>query len=401
MAASLKRGIESIAQIYSGRVEVNPLTRPSRARWRRLLHDSEGALLASVSVLVLMTTIAIASIWTQTDHPLWAKASGTVMALVTTITFGTLQSRLVPGLTSRRLSVIGVLVILLGIGAVYVSDTWTLLGVSSATALLIVRRYGWLAALAVIVAGSAFINTSGASLAVDVGVPVISVVVATALLTLTRLAQALVEVRISREKLARLQVDSERNRISRDLHDIVGRTMIATSLRLQSAIHLLDRDLDRTREQLEHAQRALNEGQAELRSLTRGPMPASLTDELHSARVLCARLGIRLDVDVPAHELEPEQALAARVVREGVTNMLKHSRPLTCRIRIAATEPLDITLTNDGCPPPLDDDPAPGTGLIDLQRRVRSAGLELTAHRVGVQGYRLHVGPAPQLEESP
>lgn len=336
-----------------------------------------------------MAVIALGSMWTQ-GTAVGPRVVGTVLTLVVSASFSVFQFRLVSGYHDRQQPLLAVSIVILPIINVGLSSSWAMLGVAAAT-IMISPRFGWLAAPITVAAGVGAAILGHASATLDVAIPVISLVVAVGLHTLTRLAQALNEVRLSREQLTRLQVDRERDRISRDLHDIVGRTMVATSLRLQSAIHLVDRDIGRTKEQLEHAQKALTDGQAELRALTRGPITTSLTDELQAASALCDRLAIDLHIDVPIDALEDPQTTAARIVREAITNMLKHSRPKRCTIRIRTAPALDVTITNDGCPP----DPVAevGTGLVELRRLLEPAGLILTATKDGWDGFRLYAGP--------
>lgn len=352
--------------------------------------------MASGCVLALMTVIAVGSLWFQPDHPLWCKLAGSLVSIAVAAGFEVVQVRLVHGVETGVLRAVSVLVIGLAIGNVYVSDAWSLLGVGAAAAMLIVPRFGLVAGLAALIAGSAPALSGHISVAGKVAIPLISLVVAVGLHTLTRLAQVLVELRLSQEELARMQVDRERSRISRDLHDIIGRTLVATSLRVQSAVHLIDLDLERTKQQLEHAQQALAAGQAELRAMTRGPITTSLADELRSAQALCERLRIALSLDV-AHDLEDPNETAARIVREGVTNMLKHSRPSACRIRIRTVPALDVTIVNDGCPgAPMNEN---GSGLADLRRHLAPAGLVLSAGLEGPGEFALRVRPRSDPQE--
>lgn len=391
---NLGRPSDYTARAYSGTVKVAPAARVLHGQ--SLPRDADGALVASGCVLALMTVIAVGSLWFQPDHPLWCKLAGSLVSIAVAAGFEVVQVRLVHGVETGVLRAVSVLVIGLAIGNVYVSDAWSLLGVGAAAAMLIVPRFGLVAGLAALIAGSAPALSGHISVAGKVAIPLISLVVAVGLHTLTRLAQVLVELRLSQEELARMQVDRERSRISRDLHDIIGRTLVATSLRVQSAVHLIDLDLERTKQQLEHAQQALAAGQAELRAMTRGPITTSLADELRSAQALCERLRIALSLDV-AHDLEDPNETAARIVREGVTNMLKHSRPSACRIRIRTVPALDVTIVNDGCPgAPMNEN---GSGLADLRRHLAPAGLVLSAGLEGPGEFALRVRPRSDPQE--
>lgn len=392
---NLGRPSDYTARAYSGTVKVAPAARVLHGQ--SLPRDADGALVASGCVLALMTVIAVGSLWFQPDHPLWGKLAGSLVSIAVAAGFEVVQVRLVHGVDAGVLRAVGVLVIGLAIGNVYVSDAWSLLGVGAATAMLIVPRFGLVAGLAALIAGSAPALSGHISVVGKVAIPLISLVVAVGLHTLTRLAQVLVELRLSQEELARMQVDRERSRISRDLHDIIGRTLVATSLRVQSAIHLIDLDLERTKQQLEHAQQALAAGQAELRAMTRGPITTSLADELRSAQAVCERLRIALSLDIAPDDPEDPHETAARIVREGVTNMLKHSRPSVCRIRIRTVPALEVTIVNDGCPgAPMNEN---GSGLADLRRHLAPAGLVLNAGPEGPGEFALRVRPRSDPQE--
>lgn len=348
--------------------------------------------MAAGLIVGLMTVIALGGLWSQNDLPLSVEFISSLLTLVVALGFVLLQIQIVKGRPTVWLRAAGVVVIVLSIANVRFSDTWAMLGVAAAAAALVMPRFGWLAALVTLLAGTALTAGGQATPTAQVAIPLISLVVAVGLEALTRLAQALTDLRVSREQLARLQVDRERNRISRDLHDIVGRTLVAASLRIQAAAQLLDRDIEGTRAQLERAHQALVDGQADLRRLTSGPITTTLADELKSARALCDRLRIHLTVEASAESVEDSNSLAARVVREGITNMLKHSNARACEVRIATAPVLDVTITNDGRPPTAKEDPSLGTGLADLHTRLETAGLGLTAGPVGPDGFRLHVG---------
>ncbi|MDE9364923.1 histidine kinase [Luteipulveratus sp. YIM 133132] len=170
-----------------------------------------------------------------------------------------------------------------------------------------------------------------------------AVLVEMALLTLvavaaTRLAVLLDDLHFTREVLARRRVDVERERIGRDLHDLMGRTLVAASLRNQTVLRILgDRD-PVTTDRLEELHHLLSRGQQQLRALTSGVAIARLDDELQNARMLCDRVNITLDVQMTGTPPTQHEALAGLAVRENITNVLKHSRASRCAITIDADE---------------------------------------------------------------
>ncbi|MGB3186979.1 MAG: histidine kinase [Ornithinimicrobium sp.] len=209
------------------------------------------------------------------------------------------------------------------------------------------------------------------------------------LYVLTRLAITVGELARARERLARLRVDDERHRISRDLHDILGRSLVAVSLRIQTAIRLLHQDRERCGEQLGEVARMVAEGQSQLRELTRGATVLGFEDELAAAEELFARLQIRctaeLTIDGGAGKVV--DAFGSRVLRECVTNLLKHSRPTWVEINLREESTARVlVIVNDGA---FDAEPSGGTGLTDLAERAKNLGVSLEAGRVSGERFRV------------
>lgn len=305
-----------------------------------------------------------------------------------------LQRELLYSRRSRPITGLAVTVIVLGVAATQVSDTWTLVGIAAATGSLTAPvRWSWPAGAVIWLLGTLDTWVNGGGLVTLVAVPLTTLVTAVVLYTLTRLAVALSEAHTSREHLARAHVDDERSRISRDLHDIIGRTLVTASLRNQTALQLIDRDVNRAREQLEQVHDTIAHGQAQLRGLTSGRVVADLPTELSSTRALCDRLGIACEVHADPLDDAEVSTLTGVVVREAVTNMLKHSNARECQIVVHAdADAATVTVTNDGCPPvaavdsggrrTLSPTGASGTGLADLRTRVQTLGGWLRAEPV-------------------
>jgi two-component system, NarL family, sensor histidine kinase DesK len=228
-----------------------------------------------------------------------------------------------------------------------------------------------------------------------------AVAVGVLLFTLTRLAIAVAELIRARETVARLRVEEERHRISRDLHDILGRSLVATSLRLQTALRLLDRDPEGCRTQLTEIAGMVTSGQAELRMLTRGNSVLSFADELDTARELFERLNIEMTMEVDQkHDtlpFDPSDQLAARILRESVTNALKHARPTEVSIsRREESGASVLVILNDGTD---DNGNREGTGLAALADRVQQLGGTLEAGHLVRNRFRV-IARLPQRSTS-
>lgn len=341
--------------------------------------DARIALVASWVVVVVVVVQGTLSMLTQVNDELMpvqrlvAVVTGLVgAALFTAIQMRTARDRPVPTWMPW-------LVVLTATGA-FAAGAWLNAALVFGTAMLLLTGR-WLAAVGV----GYTVLIWGFMAAQDVHPLVASflalVVAAIGLLlyVLTRLAVTVGELARARETVARLRVDEERHRISRDLHDILGRSLVAVGLRVQTAIRLLERDPQRCGEQLEEVARMVTEGQSQLRGLTRGETVVGFEDELASAQDIFERLGIRCSTDVSADGPVGElvDAIGSRVLRESVTNLLKHSRPTWVEISLREESTASVlVILNDGAS---DTGRARGTGLADLAERAAALGGSLEA----------------------
>ncbi|WP_179278234.1 sensor histidine kinase [Rhodococcus sp. 15-649-2-2] len=300
---------------------------------------------------------------------------GTVLALA--------QYALAHNYIGPRLRIAGWVAIPLGIVNIPLSETWETCCISVAVAATLVR--GRWAGLAI---GGVFALVTAATVYADrddeleaFGILLGTVGLAVVLIAFSELARSLIALHASREEVARLQVDAERHRISRDLHDVIGRTLVTALLRNQAAIQLFTVDPERAREQLDHVHQVLSAGQADLRRLTTGPILADLASELATVEAMCARLDIVCHAEVEPPEDENVDRVFAAIVREASTNMLKHAHPRRCSVRVAVESASHILeFTNDGITRDVAERiGVSGTGITDLTGQVARIGGQLTA----------------------
>jgi two-component system sensor histidine kinase DesK len=205
-----------------------------------------------------------------------------------------------------------------------------------------------------------------------------------------RLVAVQQELRRTRGELAGTAVAAERLRVSRDLHDLLGQSLSAISLKGDLAVRLLARDTGAARAEVEDVARVAREALHGVRAITRdGSHAVHLRAEIDGATTLmrAAHIAPRVDVDLP--ELPPPvEGTLAWAVREGVTNMLRHSRATTCDIRAGTRDGIvHLSVVNDGADP---GGPA-GSGLLGLAERVRALSGSFTAGPVEPGGFRLAV----------
>lgn len=208
------------------------------------------------------------------------------------------------------------------------------------------------------------------------------------MLTYRRTMLLVIELRAARADLARLAVTEERLRFARDLHDLLGHSLTTISLKSQVARRLTDQDTALAREvgDIESvAQQAL----AEVREAVTGYRGRSLADELDAARSTLTTAGIDVTVLLEGTPLPAQlDALLGWVVREGTTNMLRHSRARACEFRLTRVDGMVcLDVRDDGVGP--DESCAAGNGLSGLAERVAGAGGTLDSGPAPGRGFRL------------
>lgn len=189
-----------------------------------------------------------------------------------------------------------------------------------------------------------------------------------------------------RRQRAELAIVDERNRVARDVHDILGHSLTVITLKTELAQRLIDIDVDRAKTELVDIERLAREALAGVRDTVGGLREISLEGELANARTALSAAGI--DARMPVDGLAVSSArrqLFGWVLREGVTNVVRHSGARRCTVVIG---PSDIEITDDGRG--FDEDGYHGgAGLDGLRHRVREAGGTLCIGSANGKGFRL------------
>lgn len=178
---------------------------------------------------------------------------------------------------------------------------------------------------------------------------------------------------------AGLAVTEERLRIARDMHDVLGRNLSVIALKAELAAQLAKRGREEAVEEMLEVRRIAQDALTDVRAVVGGYRSAGLDDELAGARSLLASAGIEARIIGDGHDLPPDvQGALGWVVREAVTNVLRHSEARTCTITLRAEAPGTVTLTmsNDGVSPGR---VRLGSGLLGLTERISTLGGTLAA----------------------
>jgi two-component system sensor histidine kinase DesK len=198
----------------------------------------------------------------------------------------------------------------------------------------------------------------------------------------------------TRIELAEAAVQRERLRVARDLHDLLGQSLSAVVLKGELAMRLHDSDPDRSRREVEDLAAIAGTTLADLRAVTRDRRDTGLRDEVAGAARLLTAAGVRAEVDADVSEVPAEvDRLLGWTLREGITNVLRHSDATWCTVR-AARESGSVVLEI------VNDRPGPtvgtGCGLAGLDARARELGGRLvTEHTADRFSLRLDVPVEP------
>src|SRR3954454_1282110 len=197
----------------------------------------------------------------------------------------------------------------------------------------------------------------------------------------------------ARDVQARLAVAEERLRFARDLHDVMGRNLSAIAVKGQLAAELVRRGRAEAAEEVTDISRIAEESLREIRGVVGGYRSTSLPGELAGARSVLRAAGVSCTVsgDEEAPSLpEAVQVALGWVVREAVTNVLRHSRATTCTIDLGTAGGIaELRVVNDGATSSADG--SWGNGLTGLAERLHTEGGRLTA-RVGGGTFELTAG---------
>ncbi|NIK41664.1 two-component system sensor histidine kinase DesK [Xanthomonas arboricola] len=206
-------------------------------------------------------------------------------------------------------------------------------------------------------------------------------------------------LRLSQDEVRRLAATAERERIGRDLHDLLGHTLSLVALKSDLAARLIERDPQGARSEIDAVAQISRDALAQVRRAVTGIRAAGLVAELASARVLLDMDGIVLEHDLQTLALPPEHETAlALVVREAATNVQRHAQARHVRVSLRAHgDQAVLDISDDGRGGVI----VPGNGLDGMRARLRGLGGALEVEALP-RGMRLRVSvPLPQPTPAP
>ena len=183
------------------------------------------------------------------------------------------------------------------------------------------------------------------------------------------------ELRLSHDEVRRLAALAERERIGRDLHDLLGHTLSLITLKSELANKLFERDPGAAKREMVDVEGVARDALAQVRRAVTGIRAAGLAAEMASARLLLESNGVRLSYDFADVPLPVEiETVLAMTVREAATNIQRHAGARSARVTLEAQDGrLVLRIEDDGRGGAI----VPGNGLSGMRERLAGIGADL------------------------
>jgi two-component system sensor histidine kinase DesK len=175
------------------------------------------------------------------------------------------------------------------------------------------------------------------------------------------------------EEIEHLAKVAERERIARDLHDVLGHTLSVITLKSELAGKLIDRDPQRAGKEIREVEEISRQALSEVRDAIRGYRSKGLAAELAQAKSTLETAGLTVQCDAATTMKIPamQESVLSLVVREAVTNVVRHAQAHTCRMRLDQQNgSCRLEIHDDG----LGGSSSEGSGLRGMRERIEMLG---------------------------
>jgi two-component system sensor histidine kinase DesK len=188
-------------------------------------------------------------------------------------------------------------------------------------------------------------------------------------------AQDTKKLLMAQEEVEHLAKIAERERIARDLHDVLGHTLSVIVLKSELASKLAERDPARAAQEIKDVERISRDALAQVRSTVRGYHSLSLHAEAEQATATLKAAGVKVKCNFATANIPPShEGVLALALREAVTNVIRHAKATYCDLRLRPVEGgCELEIKDDGCGRMSPE----GIGLTGMRHRVESLGGKL------------------------
>lgn len=194
------------------------------------------------------------------------------------------------------------------------------------------------------------------------------------------------QLRDANDEIERLTLQTERERIARDLHDLLGHTLTVIAVKSDVANRLFFLQPEVAQREIAEVETTAREALREVRSAVSGYRSAGLAAEVNKARKTLDSAGVQLSANLKSDALSTEESgLLCFVLREAVTNILRHANATKCRIELVHDHSIELTIEDDGSGKHGHD----GNGIAGMRERLRHANGRLTIDPSPLGGMRI------------
>ena len=195
-------------------------------------------------------------------------------------------------------------------------------------------------------------------------------------------------LRMAHDEIERLATIAERERIARDLHDLLGHTLSTITLKSELAARVAQRDPVRAENEMRDVERISREALGQVRAAVRGYRSGGLEGELANVRLALEAAQVEYDYFYESLDLPPAiEGVMALTVREGVTNVIRHAHASQCQVMVKREgDNVVLTIEDDGTWDPGEHGEAgrASGGLTIMRSRVEALGGDLDVGRTGL-----------------
>jgi len=195
------------------------------------------------------------------------------------------------------------------------------------------------------------------------------------------------KLQFAQEEIEQLAKLAERERIARDLHDVLGHTLSVIVLKSELAGRLFNRDPQRALQEISEVEQVSRKALSEVREAIRGYRSEGLAAEIERAHRTLDAAGVTLTCESKPPSLSPaEETVLALAVREAVTNIVRHAQASQCRLRFVSENGRTLlTVEDDG----RGNIRQEGNGLRGMRERIEGLGGHFSID--GKQGTRIYI----------
>lgn len=214
-----------------------------------------------------------------------------------------------------------------------------------------------------------------------------SILIGAANLVTAQRVRANAKLELAHEEIEQLAKLAERERIARDLHDVLGHTLSVIVLKSELAGRLFERDPQRARLEIAEVEQVSRKALSEVREAIRGYRSEGLVAEIERAHRTLNAAGVILTCESKPPSLAPtEETVLSLAVREAVTNIVRHAQASECRMRFVTENGCySLTVEDDG----RGNIRQEGNGLRGMRERIEALGGRFSID--GTQGTRLNI----------